>query len=83
VTGCGSFRHDAGQGGRLLFASCPKRDAWLGQSRWRGVGVEVQRWQTGVEMNRATRAASAEGRAGRGRPCPYAGCPGGCGDASW
>jgi hypothetical protein len=36
-----------------------------------------------VEMNRVTRAASAEGRAGRGRPCPCAGCPGGCGDASW
>jgi hypothetical protein len=36
-----------------------------------------------VEVNRATRAACAEGRTGRGGPCPYAGCPGGGGDALW
>jgi hypothetical protein len=30
-------------GGLLSVASCAKRDAWLGQSRWRGVAVEAQR----------------------------------------
>jgi hypothetical protein len=73
----GSFRCNAGRGGHLSLASSSKRKAWPGQPQGIGVAVEVQRWHTVVEADRATRATCTKGCTSWDGPCPCVGYLGG------